>query len=205
MNWAGLLLSIVLFAGIIINRNKYIESEGRLVYGVYSLAAMVLFAASLTLNEQILTGSAVNSPTAQSILEWGRMIGVALLMSGLIILIREAKPSITRFPVAFCWLPLILIPVYALVMNSVFLKEILVGFYEGGTLLAALLMYSLLLGRQAKYLFTVIGIVLLIFGFVLYWIFRIGDYPLHTIEYSWIFQLFLAWGAGITVFGISKH
>lgn len=205
MNWAGLLLSLVMFAGILVCRNKYIENEGRLVYGVFSLASLALFVASITVNIHIIPGSGEFLLLADSILEWSRMIGIALAMSALIILIREAKPAITRFPVIFCWIPLLLIPVYALVMNSIFLKEILLGIYEGGTMLVAMLMYSLFLSREKKYLFTVIGIGVLLLGFILYWTFKLGDFFLSNVEYSWIYQLVLAWGAGLTYFGLKNH
>jgi hypothetical protein len=205
MNWAGLLLTIIVFAGILVCRKKYIDNDGQLVYGVLSLASIAFFAATLSLNIQIIPVVGGNAQLSDSLQEWGRMSGIAIIMSALIILIREEKPSITRFPVIFCWIPLLLVPVYALVMNSIFLKEILLGIYEAGSMLVALLMYSLFLSRDRKYLFTVIGISVLIIGFIFYWIIRTGDFPQMSYELSWISHLIIAWGAGLTFFGIHNH
>lgn len=204
MNWPGLLLSIVLIAGVLVFRRRYIESEGQPEYGTFALACLLFFLASLSLNYQIILDAGTYQYAAQSFMEWNRISAVAVGMSGLIFLIRDAKPAITRFPVLFCWTPLLLVPFYAMVVNTIFLKEILLGIYEGGSILVALLMYGLFLARDRKYLITVSGLIILLSGYILMWVLRLADPSIQAEDFSWTYQLVLAWGSGLTFYGIHK-
>jgi hypothetical protein len=204
MNWPGLLLSIVMMAGALIFRRRYIDSEGQPEYGTFAVACLLFFLASLSLNYQIILDAGTYQYAAQLFMEWSRISAVAVGMSGLIFLIREAKPAITRFPVLFCWTPLLLIPFYAMVVNTIFLKEILIGIYEGGSILVALLMYGLFLARDRKYLIAVSGLLILLAGYILMWVLRLADPSIQAEDFSWTYQLVLAWGSGLTFYGIHK-
>lgn len=204
MNWPGLLLSIVLMAGMLVFRRRYIESEGQPEYGTFAIACLLFFLASLSLNYQLILDAGTYQYAAQKFMEWSRMSAVAVGMSGLIFLIRDSKPAITRFPVLFCWTPLLLIPFYAMVANTIFLKEILLGIYEGGSILVALLMYGLFLTRDRKYLITVLGLLILLAGYILMWVLRLADPSIQAEDFSWTYQLVLAWGSGFTFYGIHK-
>lgn len=204
MNWPGLLLSTIMIAGTLVYRRKYIDSEGRLEFGTFAMASFLFFLASLALNYQLLSDSESFRVAARSVMEWSRMSAVAVAMCGLIFLIRNARPAITRFPVLFCWTPLLLIPVYAVVVNTLFLKEILLGIYEAGSMLVALLMYGLFLSRDRKYLLIVAGLVILMCGYILMWVFRLSEASMSDGDYSWIYQLILAWGSGLLFYGAHK-
>jgi hypothetical protein len=168
------------------------------------MACLLFFLASLSLNYQIILDAGTYQYAAQYFMEWSRMSAVAVGMSGLIFLIRDAKPAITRFPVLFCWTPLLLIPFYAMVVNTIFLKEILLGIYEGGSILVALLMYGLFLTRDRKYLITVSGLLIMLAGYILMWVLRLADPSIQAEDFSWTYQLVLAWGSGFTFYGIHK-
>lgn len=204
MNWPGLLLSIVMMAGALIFRRRYIDSEGQPEYGTFAVACLLFFLASLSLNYKIILDAETYQYAAQLFMEWSRISAVAVGMSGLIFLIRDAKPEITRFPVLFCWTPLLLIPFYAMVVNTIFLKEILLGIYEGGSILVALLMYGLFLARDRKYLIAVSGLLILLAGYILMWVLRLADPSIQPVDFSWTYQLVLAWGSGLTFYGIHK-
>ncbi|MCA1802583.1 MAG: hypothetical protein LC662_09000 [Rhodothermaceae bacterium] len=204
MNWAGLLLSIVLMAGILVFRRRYINSEGQPEYGAFAVACLLFFLASLSLNYQLILDTDTYKDAAQLFMEWNRVSAVAVGMSGLIFLIRNAKPAITRFPVLFCWIPLLLIPFYAMVVNTIFLKEILLGIYEGGSIMVALLMYGLFLTRDKKYLIVVSGLLILLAGYILMWAIRLADPSLQAVDFFWAYQLVFAWGSGLMFYGIHK-
>jgi hypothetical protein len=204
MNWPGLLLSIIMLAGTLVFRRKYIDSEGQPEYGTFAISCFLFFLTSLSLNYQIILDTDAYRYAAQLFMEWSRMSAVAVGMSGLIFLIRDAKPEITRFPIVFCWTPMLLIPVYALVVHTIFLKEILLGIYEGGSILVALLMCVLFLTKDRKYLLIVSGLVILLSGYILMWVFRLADPAVQVDDFTWTYQLILAWGSGLTFYGIHK-
>lgn len=103
------------------------------------------------------------------IIEWGHLICLAFILSALAIFIRESKPVFAQFPLVYSGLPLLIIISYFFVMNSLVLKEWLFFFYQGGTLLVALMMYSIYAYRLKKYLIILAGIILFLFCYILYW------------------------------------
>jgi hypothetical protein len=202
MDWTGLLLAIVMFFGVLVFRRKYVESEGRILYGAFAIACFMYMISSLALNADLVFDPPDYQSAADLVTEWGRMAAIAVAMSGLIFLIRDSKPAITRFPVLFCWSPLILIPVYALVAETIFLSEVLVGIYELGTLLAALMMFGLFMAKDRKYVTVVSGLGVVMAGFIVMWVLRLGEIGLPGDDHSWTWQLVLAWGAGIAIYGV---
>ncbi|MFU8860724.1 MAG: hypothetical protein ACNA8K_09885 [Cyclonatronaceae bacterium] len=197
-------MSIIMIAGTLVYRRKYIDSEGQLEYGTFAMACFLFFLATLPLNYQVFFEGEFYRMVALSVMEWSRMSAIAVAMCGLIFLNRNARPGITRFPVLFCWVPLLLIPVYALVVNTIFLKEVLLGIYEAGSIIVALLMYGLFLSRDRKYLLIVAGLLILLSGYFLMWVFRLSEPSMPDGDYSWVVQLVLAWGSGLLFYGTHK-
>lgn len=96
------------------------------------------------------------SITYNYLTEWIRIVAVVLMLSGMGVMIRYSKPKITRAPIALSFLPIVLLFVHPFVINTIFLKELLINFYHGGGLLIALMMFTIRSQGNHGY-YTILG------------------------------------------------
>ena len=139
-------------------------------------------------------GPFLNLPTeslsaAQQILEWLHITGISLGLSVLALENWVDRPNIARYPFWLNFTPLLLLFSYLLVYDTIYLKNILAGIYEGGALLTGLLLFGLFTSRTLDYLYSLIGLLLLSVSFILFWF--PGD---PAAEAGWLWKLFATAG-----------
>jgi hypothetical protein len=131
-----------------------------------------------------------------SILDWFQVAGVSFALCGLAIENWEDRPPVARYPYVLSFTPLLLILTFAFVFQTVFLKEIILAIYEGVGLLIAVLLFVLLFLKNAEFIYTLIGVVLLVLAYVVYW------FPADLISASpWIWKLIASVGLLVLIHG----
>lgn len=74
--------------------------------------------------------------------DWMRVVSVAGVLCGLALYIRNSKPVINQSPVILSFLPVLLLAIQPLVMETIVLKEMLMQIYMGGSLFVGLLIFG---------------------------------------------------------------
>ncbi len=115
--------------------------------------------------------------------EWSTVFSVSFLLSAAAALVRDFKPVFSRFPKSFTFLPLVLIFIYPMIIDTVVLKYWVLGLYQGSALLIALLIYAYRTYENSDYAYMLIGVIFFAITFLLYWI----PESLFTLpEYAWM-------------------
>lgn len=187
--WASAILSVSLLYGCVRMGLLYREHR-RTIYmywalmtGVYVLSSLHWLAAQLSLpQEQLLF--------VTQILEWLHITGVSLSLSVLALENWRDRPNIARYPFWLNFMPLLLLFSYILVYDTLYLKNILAAIYEAGALLTGLLLFGLFTSRSLDYLYSLIGLLLITLGFIMFW-FPGGA----AAEPGWVWKIFTAAGA----------
>lgn len=135
-----------------------------LLFSSISLAGVALYAFFF------LIGDIIPGFDTQLASEWSRVVASASILTALGFLIRNSKPEFARFPASFALLPLLLIPAYFFAMDTILLKEIVISIYLGGSLLIAILVYSLKIRTHPDFGLVLLGVVFLLTAFVIHWI-----------------------------------
>jgi hypothetical protein len=118
--------------------------------------------------------------------EWSRVISISFILSALGMLIRNSKPAFARFPRVFTAIPILIVASYPFAMDTLVLKDWLMGIYEGGALLIAILMYSVLTYYTSHFAAVIPGIAVLTIQFLSYWFLPIANQWPEWIWYSWL-------------------
>ncbi|MCH8556321.1 MAG: hypothetical protein LAT84_00805 [Balneolia bacterium] len=127
---------------------------------------------------------------------WTRVAGVSFLLVALGIENWLDRPQLLRFPFIFTLIPILLIVSFIFIFETTYLNEIILGIYEGGAILVAMLLFGFFLSKDGKYLVVVAGLSILLLGFIVYW------FPGEVVTTnSWIWKLILASGVGTFVYG----
>lgn len=169
-----------------------------LIYFFYTLSALSLLIAGFgAVGKTIFGADFVEWSVLMT--EWGRITSVALLMSGLTALIREAKPPFARFPRVFCAFPLTIIAAHYFGMHAAVLKEWVIGIYEAGSLVIGLVMYASYLRRDYQFIFVISGLILFLFAFITFW-FR--EFVLVQSDHAW--KLMFSAGIFFVSYGLSR-
>ena len=133
------------------------------------------------------------------VIEWGHIYCLALILSSLLLFVRESKPEFSQFPRVYSILPLLSIVSCLLVFDTVMLKDWLISIYQGGAAIVALLIYGIYTYRNSIYRTVASGAILFFASFLTSLI--IPEYPI-----AW--QLLLA-ASIITTFSgylvVEKH
>lgn len=194
-DWSGFLLFLIAVYACIefVIMARQLNSLMHTAFAV-SLLAVALAAISPNLDYWLSFANLTIHP--EVVVEWMRVVAVSFMLCGLAVLIRNAKPVFARFPLSFTALPLLIVLTYPLARNTLVLKEWLIGIYEGGGLLIALMMYGALSANAKKYLPILGAAGLFLLVFVLYW-FIPGLHP----QYAWVWKLVLDAGIIVLVYG----
>lgn len=127
---------------------------------------------------------------------WMQVSAVSFVLVALSIENWEDRPLVARYPYAFNFSALILIPAYLLLYQTVYLQEVMIGIYEGGAILVALLLFGLFTSKMFEFIYSFLGIVFILLGFVVFW------FPAETVQaFPWIWKLITIVGALIFVSG----
>lgn len=100
--------------------------------------------------------------------EWGKVYSIALVLSSLLLYVRESKPEFSRFPLLYVSFPLVVVISYLLVYDTVLLKNWLLGIYQGGAAVVAVLIYGIYYYREPIYQTVFLGSLLFLITYFIY-------------------------------------
>jgi len=75
----------------------------------------------------------------------------SLILTSLANFLRDDKPNYARYPVTFTFLPLIILPVYPFILDTIVIKEWVLALYQFGSIIITALLLGLLVSRQSRY------------------------------------------------------
>ena len=80
----------------------------------------------------------------------------SFILTSLANFLREDKPTYARYPVIFTYLPMIILPVYPFILETVVIKEWVLALYQFGSICISGLLLGLLVSREFKYVIVFI-------------------------------------------------
>ncbi len=101
--------------------------------------------------------------------DWFQVTGISLVLVALSIENWQDRPAVARFPFIFTLSPLLLILTFILVFNTLYIKDILIGIYEAGGILVAMLLFGLFTSKYFDFIYALLGIGMMLLAFVVYW------------------------------------
>ncbi len=115
--------------------------------------------------------------------EWSTVFSVSFLLSAAAALVRDFKPVFSRFPKSFTFVPLVLIVIYPMIIDTLVVKYWVLGLYQGSALLIAFLIYAFRTYENSDCAYMLVGVIFFAITFILYWI----PESLFTLpEYIWM-------------------
>ena len=135
----------------------------------------------------------------QFIQEWGHVVSLAFVLSSLAVFIRESKPVFAQLPLLYTAFPLLIVISYILVHDTYALKRWLIAIYQGGAILVSLLMYSVYTYRRKEYTMVLLGVVLFLLSYGLFWY-----VPGISSAYQWVWKLLVGTAMVVTVLGYEQ-
>ncbi len=163
--FSGIILFIVAFYATI---NFYrIYSLGRKIFH-FCLGTAAAFLAIIGVSSFLAEFFPVLDP--YFIGEWSSVFSSAFLLSAAGALIRDFKPVFSRFPKSFAFLPLILIAIYPLIIDTVMVKQWALAIFQGSALTISLLIYGFRTYQNSEYGYMLVGVVFFAVTFTLYWL-----------------------------------
>lgn len=126
----------------------------------------------------------------QFFMNWGKLISVTFYISGLLVLIRESKPSFARFPLYLTALPFISFIFFPLIIESLVIKDLINGIYQGGALIVTILVFTVNKASESGRRYYISGLSLVSLAFILYWFL----FNRVMTENIWISELLLSAG-----------
>jgi len=193
-NFAAVILFIITFYATI-NFIKLFSLSRRIFH--FCLGSAALFMAIFSISGFLVPFFPVLDP--DFIEDWTTVFTVSFLLSAAAALIRDSKPSFTRFPRFFTFVPMLLIVIYPLIVETVILKLWIISLYQGSTILISLLIYGYKTYVDNEYGYLLVGVIFFLITFILYWLPRsIFSLP----EYVWV--LLVASGVLIITVGYNQ-
>lgn len=154
---------LIIVSSFFVRSASKLDGNYRLFYGISGFGYILTITLGLSSKFIPIEYDLVYS----QILEWSRIISVVILLCGLGVKVRYAKPKITRAPIILSFLPVLLLLVHPFVQNTLILKDVLINFYHGGGLLIALMMYTIKAQKNNGYYGVLIGVLVVSIGYTL--------------------------------------
>jgi hypothetical protein len=177
LDWQSLIAAIASFvAAILLIRIGYLKKESTAFAIVATLVSGVVFATGF-----IFSMLDFRSPLSQSITDFGWLSVAALLLVSLANFLREDKPPFARYPFFFTLLPLIVLPVFPFIADTVVIKNWVLALYQFGALMIAALLFTLMSLRDRSVLLVILAIAMFAIAWLTKWIIAFQD------SGSWIY------------------
>lgn len=109
-------------------------------------------------------------PVTQRFLDLLWLLVAALLLVSLANFLRDDKPPFARYPFFFTLLPLIVLPVYPFISDTIVIKNWVLALYQLGALIIAGLLFSLMSANDKSNRLVVVSVVLFILSWLFKWI-----------------------------------
>lgn len=192
--FSGIVLFIVSFYATI-NFFKLFSLSGRTFH--FCLGTTAVFLSIIGISGHL----ALFFPVLNSefIYDWSTVFAVSFVLTAAASLIRNFKPVLMRFPRLFTFVPLLLIPFYPLIMNTVVLKMWIISIYQGSAIIIGLLIYGYQTSRNGAYGYMLVGVIFFLITFLLY---RLPGSVFFLESYVWV--LLVASGVLIVTVGYNR-
>jgi len=135
----------------------------------FALAATLLAGLSYTI-DFIIRLLDVQATITQSLSDLMWLMVAALLLVSLANFLREDKPPFARYPFFFTLLPLIVLPVYPFISDTVVIKNWVLALYQFGALAISGLLFSLMSTKDKTYRLMIASVALFAFAWLSKWI-----------------------------------
>ncbi len=179
IDWQSLLAAIASIAAVFVlarlgfHRNAS-TAFGTLAVGMVALAYVIDFVARLINNQSALVQNV-------SDLMW--LLVAATLLVSLANFLREDKPPFARYPFFFTLLPLIVLPVYPFISDTIVIKNWVLALYQFGALIISGLLFSLMTTKDKSYSPILVAIAFFSIAWITKWIVQppLSDRWVYTI------------------------
>ncbi len=189
--FSGIVLFIVSFYATVNFYRMYSDSR-KIIH--FCLGTTAVFLAIIGISDLLATFFPILDPNF--IDEWASVFSVSFLLSAAAALIRDFKPVFSRFPRGLTFLPLTLILIYPLILDTVVVKLWAVALYQGSALFISLMIFGYKANQNSAYGYVLVGVLFFLVTFVLFWLPR----SLFTMPvYAW--ELLTACGILIITVG----
>ena len=194
-NWLDFLLFLLFSYFTVQAYLKFVRNNELMFLGLSIAAFSVVVYASVG-NVAYLAGYSVTELPVRLIEEWASVVAISFTLCALAVLIHNAKPAFARFPLIFTALPLLIIAVHPMAIDTIILKQWLLAIYQGGALLIGLMLYAVMATYNRNYAILLVAIVIMGCAYLVYWT------PNSLIGgEAWVWKLLLGTGATVLTYG----
>lgn len=161
IQWIDLVVAVTLLISMYALFKQFLHRRS-LVDLYFGSSALILFIAYLI--------HLLDLQPRQFFMNWGKLISITFYISGLLVLIRESKPLFARFPLYLTALPFISFLFFPLIIDSIVIKDLVNGIYQGGALIVTILVFTVNKAKLKDRRFYITGLALVSIAFILYWL-----------------------------------
>lgn len=191
VQWTDLVVAVTLLVSLYVLFKQYVRRKS-LVDLYFGFSALILFLAySIHLMEIDLS---------QILMNWGKLISITFYISGLLVLIRESKPSFARFPLYLTALPFISFLFFPLIIDSIVIKDLVNGIYQGGALIVTILVFTVNKAKESGRRYYITGLSFVSIAFFLYWF----VFNREMIEKIWISEILFSAGILLVLYRFTQ-
>jgi len=171
LDWQSLLAAIASYTvTVILIRHGYHRGAST----AFALAATLMAGLSYTI-DLIIRLLDVQATITQSLSDLMWLMVAALLLVSLANFLREDKPPFARYPFFFTLLPLIVLPVYPFISDTVVIKNWVLALYQLGALIISGLLFSLMSAKDKTFRLIIAAVALFAFAWLSKWIIVFHD------------------------------
>jgi len=138
-------------------------------------------------------------PNSSVVIRWFNFTSLVFIISSLFAMIRDSKPIFARFPSYLIYLPFVTLLFFPLVVDQTVITNLLLGTFQAGSILVAVMMYSINHIKNGKNLIQLIGVGLFFGALIIFWF-----TPLNLENKTLISELLVLTGLLILSVGIRK-
>lgn len=184
IDWQSLLAALAsVVVAAVLARHGFLKNAstgfGTLAVTMVAVSYSIEFAARLTNTQSTLVRSV-------SDLTW--LLVAAILLVSLANFLREDKPPFARYPFFFTLLPLIVLPVYPFISDTIVIKNWVLALYQFGALTIAGLLFALMASKDKSYLLILVSVAFFSAAWVTRWI--VQPHATHR----WLYTIFIIMG-----------
>lgn len=165
LDWQSLLAAIASIAAtVMLMRSGYLSTPST----AFALLATLLAGFCYTFDFAVNLVS-LQSTFTQNLSDFVWLIVAAVLLVSLANFLRDDKPPFAQYPFFFTLLPLIVLPVYPFIADTIVIKNWVLALYQLGALIMAGLLFSLMSTKDKSYRLIVISVSLFTFAWLAKW------------------------------------
>lgn len=201
MSWGLYLLILSGIFSAVVSLYLYHDTERYKFLGILCASFFFIIIQLGLILQQVFTGYTA-SFILEGLVQWGSICCIALVLSSLLLFLREMKPDVLRFHRLYSVLPLLTILSFFLIYDSELLKSRLLTIYVASAALVSIILYGTSFYQKSIYRTAFIGVLILSASFVLHF--------LLPLSYEFIVRIVLAVGittlfSGYLVINTSIH